>query len=389
MQLVTGQPARGENFFPRAKEIEAIWESLSRGENILIAAPRRVGKSSILLNLKDNPRKEFLVLYIIVESADSSEEFFKKLYRALLDDKFIDSLKQFFTKSKNLAKTILDKIEEIKLTGVRLGKASSLDYYEALLEFLKTLPTQTKLILLIDEFPQVIENIIEMNPEQGETLAKQFLHKNRELRHHPELHNKVSFIYTGSIGLENVAARLNSSKIINDLTHIQIKPLEQSEAQLFIAQLLTNLDFSMEQNTIAYLINKVEYLIPFYIQLILYELKQQKNLQIVTEAQIDQAIEGMLKQRQHFEHWHSRLRTALDHQAYKYAKQILNQISNPENKSITKAEAMNLAVGFNIETELDTILQMLEHDGYINKQQGIYCFNSPILRQWWWDNVAN
>jgi hypothetical protein len=43
MKNVVGNPARGENFFGRDREVKKILTSIGNENNIQIAAPRRVG----------------------------------------------------------------------------------------------------------------------------------------------------------------------------------------------------------------------------------------------------------------------------------------------------------------------------------------------------------
>lgn len=37
------------------------------------------------------------------------------------------------------------------------------------------------------------------------------------------------------------------------------------------------------------------------------------------------------------------------------------------------------------------LVGILKHDGYLNNQEdpARYRFNSPVIREWWWRNVAN
>jgi len=37
------------------------------------------------------------------------------------------------------------------------------------------------------------------------------------------------------------------------------------------------------------------------------------------------------------------------------------------------------------------LVGILKHDGYLNNQEdpAHYRFNSPVIREWWWRNVAN
>lgn len=47
MKNCVGQAVRGNNFWNREDELEDIWEKVSTGSNILLSAPRRVGKHQL------------------------------------------------------------------------------------------------------------------------------------------------------------------------------------------------------------------------------------------------------------------------------------------------------------------------------------------------------
>ncbi|MDP2209857.1 MAG: ATP-binding protein, partial [Bacteroidota bacterium] len=75
-----GQVARGDNFFPRPRITIEIWQKLDSGSNLLLVAPRRVGKSSILFNLLDVTRENNIVIYYVSESVNNENEFYHKLF---------------------------------------------------------------------------------------------------------------------------------------------------------------------------------------------------------------------------------------------------------------------------------------------------------------------
>lgn len=81
MENIVGQIASQGNFYMRKREIREIMRNLKANANIQIAAPRRVGKSSILYHLKDFPEMGFINLYIQVESSRNKDDFYRKIYR--------------------------------------------------------------------------------------------------------------------------------------------------------------------------------------------------------------------------------------------------------------------------------------------------------------------
>jgi uncharacterized protein len=87
LKITTGSPAEGEDkYFPRPKITEKIWRKIETGEHLQLTAPRRVGKTSILKQLARQPRTGYIVKYIIVQSVDRENEFYKLLFNELVED---------------------------------------------------------------------------------------------------------------------------------------------------------------------------------------------------------------------------------------------------------------------------------------------------------------
>ena len=241
MKNCVGQAVRGNDFFNRENEISDIWNKLNTGSHILLAAPRRVGKTSIMFHLQDNPEENYLVLYIDTESADNENEFWQKLFNALLEEEFINKLKIY---SNTLWKKFTNiKIEKITMSGVNFGSGEVLDYSEAFEKMIKDLDSDKKLLIMLDEFAQTVENIIKYEDKRS---AEKFLRRHRELRQNRKISEKVSFIYAGSIGLESVVSKVNGMKYINDLNSVKVKPLNEIEAKQFIINLCNNLDLEIK-----------------------------------------------------------------------------------------------------------------------------------------------
>ena len=386
MKIQAGSPVRGEDFFKRVKLIEKAWDLIESGNHILIAAPRRVGKTSLMFYIIDNPKDRYTLIYNNMESVNSENEFFRLLINKVLKTDYIKKSQKVLTFLERHKPTI----KKVGLDGVEFGVSEDHDYKQMLTKVLYSVRTDDeKLIILLDEFPETLENIIR---DDSESAGIHFLQSNRELRHDTEISQNVQFIYTGSIGLENIVSRLNAVNTINDLSRLKIPPLKKSEAKQLIELLLENVLFELSESIVDYILQKIEWLIPFYIQLVMQELKyihRDENLSRITEDTVNQAFAEMLEQRQHFEHWHTRLRTSHKGKEYNFVKELLNIAS--ENEQISSNEIFNLAVKYQLESMYKDLVGSLVYDGYINNSDDskIYRYNSPILRMWWRQNVAN
>ncbi len=64
LSISAGRAADGEDkYFERMRVETKIWSKIKRGEHLLLAAPRRTGKSSVLKNLERNPKDGYLAKY--------------------------------------------------------------------------------------------------------------------------------------------------------------------------------------------------------------------------------------------------------------------------------------------------------------------------------------
>ena len=71
MRNMTGQAVVGDDLFGREYELGQLWEKLGQGEHLLMLAPRRVGKTSLMLELHRDPRQNWDVVYVDLEYGDS------------------------------------------------------------------------------------------------------------------------------------------------------------------------------------------------------------------------------------------------------------------------------------------------------------------------------
>ncbi|WP_298693609.1 ATP-binding protein [uncultured Sulfuricurvum sp.] len=384
MQLCVGQVARAEQFWPRDTEINRIWNTIESGGHILIAAPRRVGKTSVMYKIYDEPREGYAVAFVDVESADNEHEFWHKLFNTLTSETFISQTHRYTAKLATSLRELAGKIRKVSTSGIEFGDGATLDYAAAFEKFVTELQIDKKLIIMVDEFAQAVENIIKY---QSKEQAESFLRTARSLRQNPKILEKVTFLYAGSIGLEGVAARIGATKSINDLNSIKIPPLLREDASAFTYALSEGM--RVEGDVIRNLLDKIEWLIPFYIQLILQEAKA-IDKEALTNENIDRAITAALQHKNHFEHWKSKLKEAFEPTGYNFAKEVLNIIS--DKHTIKSSAISNLISKHDLDHDIaKEIVHTLVYDGYINNNDDpkVYRFNSPILRMWWYNNVAN
>lgn len=391
---VVGQAVSGSDFFERPKEIKKLLKAIKSGSHILMSAPRRVGKTSLMYYLIDNAEDNYCFIYVITQSINNANDFYKKIFRLLVDaDSVCDTTMRLTENTKAILTSAINRIKGFKVSGfggIDLNEGQKPDYKVKLFNLLSRLDLDgQKLVLMVDEYTQTVENI---RKDCGDREAMAFLQTNREMAQDRAISKNVQFIFTGSIGLENIVSRLNSVDLINDLHSHKVMPLSKDDSILLARSLLENMDFSMVDAEINYMLEKIEWFIPFYIQLFLSEIENlhiDEEFEVVSRETVDNSFDKMLEHRNHFEHWQKRLRGPCKKEEYDYAVEILNAISR--NSVLSSNELFNLAVKKGMEEDFKDVLHILTYDGYINNNDDhtLYRFNSPILKAWWYKNVAN
>jgi hypothetical protein len=387
VKTTIGHPARREDYFERPILTGNLWEKVQTGANVLITAPRRVGKSSIMFYFLDNPPNHFKLIYIDTEPVNNENEFYKKLFNQVVDT--LSKVGRYKKIVNNFARDVASRIESIGPEGISIGD-SRLNYYDEFLSLVKSLDMKgDRLVIMLDEFAETVQNIIK---DEDQDKAVRFLQSHRALRAIPELKNKVQFIMAGSIGLENIVDALDASATINDLYSFTIPPLNNSEAKALIRKVIDGSGYIFKEKQMDYMLAKLEWLIPFYIQLIVDEIDKLDfpgDSAEITAKEIDKAFSQSIEHRNYFSNWHTRLRRSYEGSEYSYAKELLNFIS--EKDTAESSIVQDLAVKHGIESSYGNILNTLKYDGYINNAEDpkVYRFNSPLLKMWWYQNVAN
>jgi AAA+ ATPase superfamily predicted ATPase len=390
--MSTGIVVTGDKYFSRPKDEKRLWRQIEQGSHVLLLAPRRVGKTSLIAHIKNNPKPGYAVVYVFVQACDSEQTFYEKLLREIYRSdhvKRFDKIKNaFIEKAKNinfslaLSPTNIDldlNGKEVKKTIITHEVIRDL-LYESLKNGSDTV------IIAIDEFPDVLERVSENDGKQG---VEHFLSGIRALCQDPEFNEKVQFILTGSIGLDTLAEKLGVTDRINMLSSAYIRPLTDSEALEFIDFYMNryNADLSLDMETKDAIITAVGWNMPYYLGLVCGQLCDiaDEEERAISSIDVEVAINALFTQSNttNFAHWRDRL-NRLSALEQKYAYQILDLICT--TTPTTKGELFNLSQHPDFKETLNHryIMNCLLNDGYLYQDEAeVYQFTSPLLKRWW------
>ncbi len=387
MRNAVGRPVSGDNFFDREQEQRIFWE-ITEMDNILLLAPRRVGKTSLMFRLRNEaPKHAFQATYLSVAGAADETEFVRKLYDAMSKTAPGNDIMQLIAKGP--VGKFFKNIQKVDVSGFALEfKASAQKGWEQIGDTLsETLDAhEGQWLIFVDEIPLFVMKLLKADPKGNR--ARHFLNWFRDLR---QKHESVRWGLAGSIGLDALVARHNMSDTINDLHLQRLGPFSEKISHDFLAKLATSYGITLSKNVRAHIIERVSWTIPYFLQLLFSEIlilnEDQTNAPDTTmvDAAFDHLLEPACKN--YFDYWRQRLHDELGPPDDRIALALLLATAqNPQGatrQTLLQVITAHLNEPDQQENRLRYLLDALVNDGYLAEENGRFPFRSPLLREFW------
>lgn len=375
----------GNSFYNRDEETQIAWKLL-QNEDVLLLAPRRVGKSMLMRHLAEQSqnRQETCAVYLTVEGARDEAHFVKILADELKQAAF-GRLKRWGHGAKE-ALSRIEKIDVASLFGIeRQGNEASQweTAGEELVNCLRGL--RGHWVLLVDEFPVFVQKLLREDTTNQRALN--FLNWFRGLRQQPNTGaaGRVSWLLAGSIGLDVVASRNLLGTTINDLKIMDLGPFSRDHAEKFLEKLALDEDVRLSASVSGQICDAVGWLIPYHLK-ILFDEWRMKGAANTANA-VAEAFASLLDKTPYFDTWHQRLAEELGRPWDGVARALLNSCAADVNgaaREVLRQRMSNSGVAWaDEEQEFRWLLEVLRKDGYLVEQSGRFVFRSHLLRAYW------
>ncbi len=385
--ITIGPPVTGEDFFDREELLNQMWEVLGKG-SILLTAPRRVGKTSLVLRMRESPRNGFQVVYVTVEDLSSSDQLATELVI-----KASEARKDDHSILKKMLYTFVSNIEEMEIWQIRLKLREQLkrDWQvsgrNALLDMLNP---DVRLVLVIDELPLMILNMRRKGGKGIDQEAVELLGWLRKLRQDPDTGKNLAMVITGSIGIEKVVSHLKASVAINDLHRKEVGPFDPVTAQHFAERLFASRNVEVDEATMEALVSETGTYIPIFIQIMVQAISNEiRSRRVAATPDLvrwcyEERVHGP-EYRHHFEDYYERLDRHYTPDESRAAKRILRELAlTDEGLSKSAVQALYVhELGPNADLgALDLLITALENDFYMERGEKVR-FKNKWLRDWW------
>lgn len=374
-----GPPVEGNDFFGREKEIRLANKLLDRGHSLLLSAPRRIGKSSLAKKLIDEKKKQgWKCVYIDLEETDTEDGFLRLVIDAFSNNEI---WRQVVSDAAKGLKSIFNKIEKVSVGPVEFDLGQR-EEKENLYKNLKELVNHEKdTFIVVDELTLFLGTLNKTrNGIEKVTYILNWLRSPRQVKG-----TKIRWLFCGSVGLRNFTSSKNLSYTINDLTEFSLDELDRKEASGLLLELSKSEKIRMSNNVIDYILYKLSWNIPYFIQVIFSKLSEEYYEELTTDS-VDAAYKKLCSEN-YLGTWSERLVEYQEHEMP--ARQILKELSTRPSGAERNALLDKLMTGQDpskvdsMDLTLSKVLDMLENDGYIMRNGSLRTFRSPLLRDYW------
>lgn len=397
-----GNWVEGDRFYDRESDIALLIEKLDEGAHILLVAQRRMGKTSLMKEIKRQLNGRYHCLFIDLQKAVSSEDAIVEISLALKPYKSLwNKTKKLFS---NVLSSLVEGIEEVSIgeIGVKLRagltSASWSEKGDALFSILAN--SELPVLLLIDEVPLMVNRMLKgedfrITPERKARVDEfmSWLRKN-SIEHQ----GKIRIVLSGSIGFEPILRQARLSATINNFQPYDLKPWDNKTAIGCLRALSAEYEIQFKDDAEKEMVRRIGCCIPHHVQMFfshVYDRCKRRGRMDFFPDEVNDIYESeMLGIRGHAEltHYEERLKLVLGPELFTMALEMLTETAVTGNLTRGALSAIQKGYEFgerSVQDASEEILRVLEHDGYIISGKNGFEFESYLLRDWWRKRYEN
>jgi len=371
--------------------VDLVWEKLSFG-HVILAAPRRFGKTSVMYRLIDNPRWDYRLVHSDLEHFQEPADLLTSLVVQFSKDDALAKIASALSYVPGkLWKGFRENIDEVEVHKLKIKlKETIRGNWQTSGEelFGAVAGTTHKVVFILDEFAVMIDRMARRAESVDE--AKTLLRWLRHLRQAPQTKN-VRFLIAGSIGIGHVLRQIGETASINDFEHLKLEPFPTNVANDFLCALAVAQEVPLAAAVRKKILQLIGTRVPYFLQVMFSEIakayKQSGGTPTPVSVQrlyVDKVLGVDCKT--YFDHYYGRLRDYYEPEDERAAKAILRRLAEEGNVVRESCYRIFHANGRGRDADaFHGLMANLENDFYISidhKTQH-YEFSCKLLRDWW------
>jgi hypothetical protein len=371
------------------------------GEHLLLSAPRRTGKTSVLDYLAAHPQDGFVPISVFVQDIGHPADFIL-LMLDLFHEKSPKLFRDLFHSGGRLVGKALDKVGEVDLHGFKITlreqdpdwqrnwKLYGDEFFEQVRQ------GKDRLLLLVDEFPDMIVNMHKQHPE----LVRPFLawFRGHRLKPHPR-DDRVRWLLCGSVNLASTLEALGCLDTINDFHDVPLPTLTEDQVKQFVRDMLTARGVDFAETVPAKVAACLGRPVPVFLQMVTQDLDRmwKRKKKKLTARDVTAAFDELIVTsgaRDKLQHFYSRIGQYYQEPKRSAAYSLLAMLSvSPDglSRATLLADFERILHRQGDHSTIDRRKQLfnqlmrdLENDFYVAEvKSGVIDFASGLIKQWW------
>lgn len=359
-----GNEVYGDDFCNRIKELQELENDSLSGQNMLLYAPRRFGKTSLLKKLEQKLKsnKQYKFIYIDLFSVSSVDEFIQKYFNLI-----VKTFEEDSSKVINLFKEILNIRPNITMT---MNSSTDLSYG---LSFTKKEQTQTLediLNLPISYAKKFNKNIIIVFDEFQEIEQ---LEIEKKLRSVLQTHGReIAYIFSGS--KKSILTQMFNDKtraFYKGVKHFRIDEITLDDWNIFIENKFIQSNKQIDSKYIKQTF-EITKGFPYHMQQIM-AIIWEKTSKRVTNDIVKESLKIILEREYD-------LYSIVWTQLTPNQKNTLKYIIQTDGKDLYSNENLNNS-SFSASTLKSTLEALIKKDICDKKDEGYYLID-PFMKYW-------
>lgn len=389
MRSSTGRWVSGDDFFGREAELEILTTRVRDGNHVLLTGQRRMGKTSIARELGRQLESEgWVSLFADVEDATCAEDAIAEIARAAHP---VDSLARHLT--AGMGQWLRDNVEEAGASTFRVKFRAGLDagnwrrHGDRIIQ--ACAEHEEPILLVIDELPIFLQRLC--REDDDARRVDEFLSWLRRALQALERRSPV-VVVSGSIGLEPLVARLGIPDRINYLHTFRLRPWNRDTGTACFGRLAESYGLQVEDGVAGAVFDTLGIGIPHQVQSFFARLRDFARIQGRDRVTVDDVAEVYRTEllgpsgQGDLAHYGTRLEDALDDESRGIAMEILAEaaVQGVFTADARRAlERLHTALFDDAPARVTEVLDLLEHDGYLDRGPDGHGFSSRLLKDWW------
>lgn len=369
--FVFGDVVKDKYFTNREEEIKELTSDLSSGQNILLFSPRRYGKTSLILKVSDNLKREDIVSIYVDLFRITSIHTFVKIYTAAITKATATKLDEAVQFLKTNFPTIIPKvvIKANEPTEFEFDFEAAQKDMDKVLDDLYDLPQKIavrrkkQLVIIFDEFQEITALNLPIE---------------RSLRAKIQHHDKVAYCFMGSKRHLLDELFLDKNKPLYRIAKpVPLGKIRQEKFKTFIHTRFRSVDMSIDGKIIDEILN-ITACHPYYTQQLCHEIfnvsLSKKEAQVITLKDIEAAEDKCISAQSYA------YSTIWDSLAGKQKDLILALALNPEANIYSQEFLKRHDLG--APASVQTAVKALEKKGLLDRVNGGYSISDVFFVEW-------